>query len=180
MVIVALVVVLVIVLMGGDDDSNSSSPGETSPGRSSSDAELTSAEERLSTHVPKKNRDTCTHGKSVFDGLVAAVECFPKDSVIDSVVYIQFDSSAAMNTAYEEILTQNSVVRESGGSCSKGEIGEGTYNNEEGRSMCVVDDEGATVVWTDAALNIIGSARNESGDIRGVGEWWSDGPSGPA
>lgn len=36
-------------------------------------------------------------------------------------------------------------------------------------------DGSANVWWTNAELNIIGTARNEEGNVRSLGAWWSDG-----
>jgi hypothetical protein len=182
--VVVLVVVLVLVLRDdGSSSSKSASATTTSPTSTtpSSGARLTSAERALQAHVPSEFRNTCTPANDQkTPGEVASLSCVPPSAGVPSVEYYQFDNAASLDHAYQNVLDNNSIARDSGtGKCETGDPIESSYSNDgvdKGRVVCYIDKKGvATLWWTDAGRAIMALTGRADGSLVGIGQYWHSG-----
>lgn len=181
------VVVLGAVLVLRDDGSSSSlsatttSPTSTTP---SSGAGLTSAERALQSHVPSDFRNTCTPANDQKSpGELASLRCVAIS--VGDLQYFQFDNVVSLDRAYQNVLDNNSIARDTPGTgkCETGEPVEYVYINngvDKGRVVCYYDKRGvATLWWTDAGRTILALMSRDDGGIVGIGQQWHSGAFNP-
>jgi serine/threonine-protein kinase len=179
--VIAVVVVLVLVLGGGGGGGGSPPTTTTSSG-----PRLSAAEQALRTHVPVAFRSTCQPANDTkTPGEAASLRCTPPGTGVAFVTYFQFDSAAALNNDYQNVLNNNSIARESGtGQCSAGMPNESSYSSngvDKGRIVCFIDtrDGTATVWWTDADRRILVLASRTDNDLLALGIFWKNGDASP-
>ncbi len=138
--------------------------------------------------VPESSRPTCNISSvtaddpvigSVADKALVQLAC-QSESDEESVFYTQFDSSEAMNTAFD---AYDAGVPD-GDACP----GHGTWDQDDqdaGRWTCYLGKEiagvtdPATVVWTQDANNILVAAYRNDSDLAALDAWWSSDDAGP-
>lgn len=137
-------------------------------------------EKALLGHVPGVLKQSCTRNGDPASGSLAATECHPAAGAgADLVIYQSFPSADAMNTIYNNYITNSGVARESGeaGACPR----EGTYSvpgKTVGHVLCFVKDQYAFIVWTDDAQLILSVGAATATATGPLNDWWKD-DSGP-
>jgi molecular chaperone DnaK len=169
--IVIMVALISVLVLAGDGGGGGKKP---------SGQALTASERTLRTHVPSEFRRTCKSNKdNPAAGQVAALECSPNTNNADTVQYIQLDSAASLDSAYQGVLDANHVARDSGDACTQ-TGGEGALTNqtqngaEVGRYVCYVDNGNAFEWWTVDDLKILSLAVDSSADLKALDTWWQE------
>ena len=146
---------------------------------------MSEAAQALLLHIPDEWRDACFEvGPSSFEtGGLAGVSCTLADvggnaNVVD---YVQFDTTANMDAAYQQRVT-NFAVSQTTGSCELGP-NEADYHYTTdpdttiGRLLCAPQTVGIRFDWTDNRLGILSTLTDFDGSY---GETWDDwGIAGP-
>lgn len=132
------------------------------------------AAQMLLLHVPEAWRANCqeTPPPTFEAGALASLSCSPDGVGADIADYVQFDSQASMDAAYQTRVTYFSVAAT--GSCSTGP-NEGSYtigSESVGRVLCAPQTAGIRFDWTDDQLNILTTLTDFDGSYAETFESW--------
>jgi hypothetical protein len=125
-------------------------------------------------HVPSAWHDSCfeTEPSPFEDGAEASVSCALLDDRSDAADYVQFDSKANMDAAYQSRVELYAV--EPTASCQTGpnETGYTIGGNPAGRILCAPQIVGARYDWTHDALEILTTLTDFDGNYGDLYEDW--------
>jgi hypothetical protein len=149
-------------------------------GRQPEGGGMSPAAEALLAHVPQEWQANCQEtATSAFDaGAVAAVACGLEDPGANIAEYVQFDSTASMNTAYQQRVDNFGV--DSQGSCQTGpnEAGYTIDGIPVGRLLCAPQLAGIRLDWTDDRLSILTTLTDFEGSYPDTySDWQAAGPN---
>ncbi len=129
-------------------------------------------------HVPPATADDCrrTSETARAGKATSSVTCLTDTH---RVYYEEFASAADMRESYEAYLTSQAIARGEGTSCDDGAPAEGTWNGDDDRVACFVDDGNAWVVWNSTQLRLVAVAIDPEGNLQRLFDWWKGPESGP-
>jgi hypothetical protein len=141
---------------------------------------LLSSVDQLLSHVPADYRDGCdeTPVSGAEPGALVAVACPAGNPGAEIIEYVQFDSKASMDAAYQQRASAASAVP-TDGDCSEGpdEDGYTIGGQPAGRAFCAAQPFGIRLDWTDDRLNILTSATDFDSSYADLhGTWLKAGP----
>lgn len=168
---------------------------EQVPHRSAQDVQA------LLSHIPLFVAATCvkkTYPDQLGVGLVVAVSCLPPGFPDpDTIVYLQYESPAAMQAAYDHIVTTIAPGLPSDDGCST-EGGRGSWSRDAdtvGSYACygtasasewnstataASDSVGVRMWWTNDQLGILTVAAGEQMSVDQIWAWFLDSETGPS
>lgn len=128
------------------------------------------AVEALLLHVPESVRDLCRTVTRADLAATVAVDCAMPEMRVTT--YLQYADPATMTRVYDARVAAHAEA--TGSSCQM-EPGEGPYTVdgiEVGRLLCVLQDDVATIYWTDERVSIMGRAQAANRSFAGLYAWW--------
>jgi len=128
------------------------------------------AVEALLLHVPESLRDLCRTVTRAELGATLAVDCATPE--VPVTTYLQYADPATMTRDYDALVAAHG---EATGSSCRTEPGEGPYTVdgiEVGRLLCILQDDVATIYWTDERVSIMGQAQAANASFAGLYAWW--------